>query len=363
MDKEAPKRPLARLAKARTRDWLPAPRIQGLTLLAATFAGIYVCYLLVAPFLPALTWALVLTVLFAPITIQLENRLNRPNLAAITTVLIIAVTVVVPATLVAQRLVTEAANGAYLIQSQFEAGTWRQAIDAYPQIAKIDKWIEQQIDFGAIIHNVAAWLTAAGASFVRGSVVQLLGLLLTFYLLFYFLRDRTLTLKTLRRLSPLSPPEMDQLFRRTVDTIHATIYGTLAVAAVQGALGGFMFWWLALPAPLLWGLVMAVLAVVPVLGAFVVWIPASIYLALVGDWTKAGILATWGALVVGTIDNILYPILVGNRLRLHPVPAFISFIGGLQLFGPAGLVIGPMAVTITLTLLDIWRMRTAAGQE
>jgi predicted PurR-regulated permease PerM len=156
---------------------------------------------------------------------------------------------------------------------------------------------------------------------------------------------------------------MDRLFTQIADTVHATIYGTVVVAGVQGTLGGLMFWWLGLPTPLLWGLVMALLAVVPVLGAFIVWIPAAIFLALDGSWGKALILVSWGALVVGTIDNLLYPMLVGNRLKLHTVPAFISLVGGLALFGPAGIVLGPMAVTTTLMLLDVWRTRIAEPKD
>jgi predicted PurR-regulated permease PerM len=334
-----------------------------IVLLAATLAGAYLCLLLAAPFLPALTWALVLSVLFVPIHRILEARMKQPNLAAVVSVLIVALTIVGPATFVGQRLVTEAANGAVLVQAELETGTWRHVLENHPRIAPIEKWIEQQFDLPAIFGNVATSLTATAASFVRGSVVQLLGALLTFYLLFYFLRDRGLVVTTLRNLLPLSPAETDRLFARSVDTIHATIYGTLVVAAIQGTLGGMMFWWLGLPAPFLWGLVMALLALVPVLGAFVVWIPATIYLALDGAWTKAAILGFWGAGVVGTIDNILYPILVGKRLELHSVPAFISFIGGLQLFGPSGLVLGPMVVTLTLTLLDIWRRRTKDAQD
>jgi predicted PurR-regulated permease PerM len=195
---------------------------------------------------------------------------------------------------------------------------------------------------------------------VKGSVLQAIGFFLTFYLLFFFLRDRRVALQLLRSLSPLSEAEMNRLFGRVGDTIYAIIYGTLAVSAVQGLLGGLMFWWLGLPAPLLWGVVMALLAVVPVLGAFVVWIPAAIFLAMEGSWEKALILAVWGAAVVGTIDNVLRPILVGQRLKLHTVLAFISVVGGLILFGPAGLILGPVALTVTMALLEVWRRRTAA---
>lgn len=188
-------------------------------------------------------------------------------------------------------------------------------------------------------------------------MIQAIGVLLTFYLLFYFLRDQRAVLLSLRSLSPLSEAEMDRLFSRVSDTVHATIYGTLAVAAVQGTLGGLMFWWLGLPAPLLWGLVMGVLAVVPVLGAFIVWIPAALFLALDGSWGKALMLAVWGGVVVGGIDNVMYPILVGHRLRLHTIPAFIAIVGGLVVFGPSGLILGPVTLTVTVLLLEIWRSR------
>lgn len=338
-------------------------RIEALILSVATFGGIYVCYLLALPFFSPLTWALVLAVLCASAHRVIEDKLGMPNLAATICVLMVALIIVAPATFVIERLINEAAKGAILIQAQVEGGAWRSTIDAHPWLAPIDKWIEQQIDLPAIFGNAASGLTKIGASFVRGSVVQLIGVVLTFYLLFYFLRDRRLALETVRKLSPLSQKEVDRLFQQIVDTVHATIFGTVFVAGVQGTLGGLMFWWLGLPTPLLWGLVMALLAVVPVLGAFIVWIPAAIYLALSGSWEKAIILSLWGGGVVSTVDNFLYPILVGNRLKLHSVPAFISLVGGLSLFGPAGIILGPLAVTITMMLLDIWRTRTAGPSD
>ena len=194
-------------------------------------------------------------------------------------------------------------------------------------------------------------------------MIQAISVLLTFYLLFYFLRDQREALRSLRSLSPLSEADMDRLFSRVGDTVHATMYGTLAVAVIQGTLGGLMFWWLDLPAPLLWGLVMGVLAIVPVLGAFVVWIPAAVFLALDGSWGKALILALWGGVLVGGIDNVIYPILVGNRLRLHTIPAFMAIVGGLIVFGPSGVILGPMTLTVTVLLLEIWRNRTPEATQ
>ena len=316
-------------------------RIEALVLSVATFGGIYVCYLLALPFLSSLTWALVLAVLCASAHRAIEVKLGMPNLAATICVLMVALIVVAPATFVVERLINEAAKGAIVIQAQVERGAWRSAIDVHPWLAPIDKWIEQQIDLPAIFGNVASWLTNIGASFVRGSVVQLIGVVLTFYLLFYFLRDRRLALETVRKLSPLSQKEMDRLFKQIVDTVHATIYGTVFVAGVQGTLGGLMFWWLGLPTPLLWGLVMALLAVVPVLGAFIVWIPASIFLALNGSWEKAIILVLWGGgwSAPSTISFIRCLSEIGSSCI--PPQRLFPWSGGSLYLGRPGLSLGP----------------------
>jgi predicted PurR-regulated permease PerM len=329
-----------------------------LVLMATIALGLYLCYLMALPFLPALTWALALAVLFMPGHQWLESTMKHPNLAASVSVLGIGLIVVVPAVFMGQRLVSEAVKGADTIRAKVESGEWQRVLDGYPRVAPIAQRIEGQIDLPGTISTIAAWLTNAIAAFVRGSVIQAISVLLTFYLLFYFLRDRRAVLLLIRSLSPLSEANMDRVFSRVGDTVHATIYGTLAVAAVQGTLGGLMFWWLGLPASVLWGLVMGVLAVVPVLGAFIVWIPAALLLALEGSWGKALILVVWGGVVIGGIDNLMYPILVGNRLKLHTIPAFMAIVGGLIVFGPSGLILGPVTLTVTMLLLEIWRSRT-----
>jgi len=208
------------------------------------------------------------------------------------------------------------------------------------------------------VQTLASWLSTTAGSLVTGSVFQAINFCIVFYLLFFFLRDRRIALHSFLILSPLSKTEMETMLGRISDTIHATAYGTLALSSAQGLLGGLMFWWLGLPAPLLWGVVMAFLAVIPMLGAFVVWIPAVGFLALEGSWGKALTLILWGMFVVGTVDNLLRPILVGNRLKMHTVLAFLSVVGGLMLFGPAGLILGPLTITITTMLLEIWRARS-----
>lgn len=338
-------------------------RIGPLALIAATIAGIVVCILLAAPFLGALVWALTLSILFSPLHAKIEARLKHPNLGALVSVLTSALVVAAPAAFVVQSLIQQAAASAASIQSRITSGAIQRLLDAHPSIAPLGRWIEQQIHLPAMTGNLATWLGNVGATFARGSVAEVIEIVLTFYLLFYFLRDRRAAGRLLYEWLPLTDAETDRLIGRVTDTVHATIYGTVAVASVQGFLGGLMFWFLGLPTPLLWGLVMGLLSIVPVLGAFVVWIPAAVFLALQGDWAKAIVLTAWGAVVVGGIDNVLRPMLVGHRLRLHTVPAFISMIGGLFLFGPSGFILGPLVVTVTMLLMEIWKARNAARDQ
>jgi predicted PurR-regulated permease PerM len=196
---------------------------------------------------------------------------------------------------------------------------------------------------------------------VTTSVWAAMQLLITFLVLFYFLRDRDQSLALLRSLSPLTERETARVFKRVSETIRGTVFGTLVVAVVQGILGGAMFWLLGLPAPVLWGAVMAILSTVPVLGAFVIWLPTAGFLALGGDWGKALILAIWGSVVVSLIDNLLYPVLVGSKLRLHTLPVFFAIVGGLIVFGGSGLILGPVVLALTVALIEAWRQRTRGG--
>jgi len=333
-------------------------QVHMLLLMALTVAGLYLCYRLAAPFVPAMAGALALAVLFAPLHRRLERRLGSGNLAAGACVLVAALLVVVPVALIAGRLIEEIGRGARATQALIESGSWRVAFDRHALLAPVGQWLDKQIDLPAVVAPAASWLTSAGASLLQDSVLQVIGAVLVFYMLFYMLRDRAAAMQSLRSLSPLSDGDMSRLFSEVADTVHATVYGTLIVALIQGALGGLMFWWLGLPEPLLWGVVMGLLAVVPVLGAFVIWVPVAIFLALEGKVGDALLLAAWGAVVVGGIDNLLYPMLVGTRLKMHTLVAFVAIVGGLIVFGPSGFVLGPVVFTVTRLLLEIWKRPT-----
>lgn len=327
-------------------------------LVAATALLLFLCWRLVQPFISPLAFALALAIIAHPLHRWIARRVSNVTVAAGLAVLVIALAIIGPAVFVGHSVVREATAGAQQAQAALESGKWREQIAQHPRLAGALTQFEQ----GASLQGLAAQTGKRLTQVVTGSGWVVVELLLTLFVLFYFFRDRRGALGTLRSLVPLSERETDEVFTRVANTIHASIYGTLVVAAVQGALGGLIFWWLGLPAPILWGVVMGLLAIIPVLGAFVIWVPAAIFLAASGQWGKAAILAAWGGIVIALVDNLLYPVLVGKRLRLHTVPVFFSIVGGLALFGTAGLVLGPVVLALTDAILEIWRRRTAAGR-
>ncbi|HEY8124102.1 MAG TPA: AI-2E family transporter [Methylocystis sp.] len=329
--------------------------------LAVTLAFISATVLISAPFLPALTWALVLAVVFINPHRVLE-RFLPPSVAAGVSILIVGLVIVAPLLLVLERLVSEAAAGVDYVQKTVQQGSWQTMLDAHPWLGGFQSWVARRFDLQATFSQLGAFVTNLTASFLRASTGQVITTLLAFYLLFFFLRDRAVALQTLARLSPFSNIETGKIIVRVRDTIHAILFGTLAVAALQGVLGGFMFWVLDFNSPLLWGLIMGLVSIIPVLGSFVIWIPATIYLVIEDRWVEAIVLAVWGGVVIASVDNLVRPLLIGDSMRLHTVPAFIAMLGGLQLFGASGIVVGPIVMALSPLLLDFWRRRVGPDQ-
>ena len=320
------------------------------------------CGALLKPFFNPIAWALSFAVIAHPVHAWLERRIKRENLAAGLATFGIAVLIAGPMIFVADNIIRDSTSAVKSIQAGVESGKFQEELSRHPRVEAALQSYWQQSDPGSQFQGAAAEVGKRVTQVLAGSAWAFVDLLLTFFILFFLFRDRSAALKVVRSWVPLSSRETDEVFTRVSDTIHASIFGTLVVAAVQGILGGLMFWWLGLPAPILWGAVMALLAIVPVLGAFVIWVPAAIYLAASGQWGKAALLTAWGTVVIGLVDNLLYPILVGTKLRLHTVPVFFSIVGGLAVFGACGLILGPVIFALTDAILEIWRRRTAHGK-
>ncbi len=330
---------------------------------AVTMACLAVCIWLAAPFFTAIVWALALAVAAYPVHKWIAVRTSNTTLAATLTVAVIVLLILAPILFIAQQLMVEFASESKRFQYWLATFDIQSYFFNTPFTYRIYQWLKENLDFtkdsGALQSNVGSYLTV----WLGNTIATVTQFLIMLFLLFFIYRDRTIVMKTFRDHVPLSRQETAHVLARVGDMVYATVYGSLGVAAVQGFLGGLMFWMLGLPAPLLWGAVMMLFAIVPVVGTFIIWMPAAIVLFLQGSTTKAIILLIYGATAISLVDNLLYPYLVGSKVRLHTVPVFISIAGGLIVFGLSGLVVGPAVLSLTLALLEVLRQRTEYGRS
>jgi predicted PurR-regulated permease PerM len=353
---------LVEASSTRNGRW-SRPRIRAATLALLAGFGIYLCYRMAQPCIPSLVWAGALALIFSPLQQWIEGKLRKPNLAAAFSLVIIGLLVVVPATWFAQKLAEQATSVPQNIQRQIAVGKWHLHGNEHPHLAHLLALIERQVSSPDNASMAVTWLKTLLSRLIQESFVAVVQVSLTLYFLFYFLRDRFRVLKSIRSFVPLSDTDIDTLFCRVNDTIHATLRGMLALSVLQGVLGGLMFWALGVPSPWFWALVAAVFAFVPVVDTFVLWLPAAIYLGLEGRWGEALVVAALGSLLVRGIESFLYPVLVKDRLKVPSVSIFISLVGGLFLFGWSGLVLGPVLLTTTSALLEMCASRFGETRE
>jgi predicted PurR-regulated permease PerM len=339
-----------------------APR--NLALIAVTAIAIYLCWLMIQPFFKVIVWASVLAIIFYPVYARLIKWGRSPVTSGILTTLLVVVTVVVPLTFIGLALIREVAAAVPHLQEGITSVTKMVNADS-----PVRDWVQQYVDIDSLLdpqfisNRLQAWSAAIGKELVDivgdifGTALQGFFVLFTLY---YLLRDADRIIAAVRNFVPLEARDTDRILRETNDVIHASLHGVLAIAAIQGALGGLAFWVLRLSSPLLWSVVMFFLSMIPIAGAFVVWMPAACYLLITGHWVKALLLALWGGLVIGTIDNLLRPRLVGQKTKLHELVVLFSVLGGLKVFGILGIVVGPVVVAVTLALVDVWRQANAA---
>src|SRR5687767_10864106 len=334
----------------------------GLITLGVVLAiALYLCWLMLLPFVNVILWAAVLSVVFYPLHRRIHERIGSPAGAAAVSTLLVVVLILLPATFITIAVVRELAGAADNLQAGVQrlssASTipglgW--VLDRTRGYVDIDPVAAQKF----IAERLQGWGAALAAStllVVGGAVGAIVQIVLVVFTLFYLFRDGDRIRRALYEFLPLERIQMHDITVRTRDVIAATIYGVLAISAIQGTLGTLIFWILGLPSPILWGVVMFFLSMIPMAGAFLVWVPAAIFLAITGAWPRAIVLVVWGVIVVGSVDNLLSPRLVGQRTRLHELLVFFSVLGGLQVFGVLGLVVGPVVLAITLALADVFR--------
>lgn len=321
------------------------------------------CWILM-PFFGAIFWGAILAILFQPVQRWFAARFGkRRNLAALVTLSLIVLIVIIPLTFVAATLVQEIA----LAYQQIKAaqpnmtGWFQDVVHALPtSIQRILRGygltdiasVQKKLTDGAAA--ISQFVATQAFSIGQNAFQFIVSFGIMLYLVFFLLRDGGEIGRRVRRALPLDEDHKHLLLTKFTTVVRATVKGNIAVALVQGALGGLIFWILGIDGVLLWGALMAFLSLLPAIGAGLVWAPAAIYFGVTGQIWKCVILVVFCVGVIGLVDNLLRPILVGKDTKMPDWVVLISTLGGMALFGINGFVIGPLVAALFMASWDIF---------
>jgi predicted PurR-regulated permease PerM len=335
------------------------PRIFALVVAAALG---YALTLIFAPFVGPLAWAAFLAFLLYPLNLRLRRRFSGRGIAAGVLTVLAPVTILLPLSALSIDFVTQISALLQKLQKSAAELDIKSFSDLqqFPWIARINVWLEAHA--GVSAEQIQSWLVSGtrevlqraatlSGGFFLGALGSLLGFAVMLFLLFFFLRDGDGMLARARRLIPLDDGRKERLFRQLSDVTRAIVIGTSVTALLQGVLIGIGFTIARLPSPVVFGVLAALLSMLPVGGAAFVWGPAVIWLFVDGRWGYGIFMLAWGILL-GGLDNVLRPMLISGRARISALAVFIGVLGGISAFGSIGIIAGPVVLSLALALIE-----------
>jgi predicted PurR-regulated permease PerM len=329
----------------------------------------YLAFQVLSPFLRAIAWAGVLSILFYPLYAYLSANLKWKSLAAMTTLLVILIIIIGPVTYLSVLLVGEITEVAGYMEKD-KLATLTEMVEHPWMVWALEKVKPmlggEEVDVGKIlvegIQNIGRSLLSNITTGAKNMFAVLINFIFMSLSIFFLLRDGPGFLARFRNYLPFSDEQKDRLEVQTKDMVVSTIYGGVVVALVQGIMGGVAFYFVGVPSPVIWGTAISIMSFIPMLGTFSVWFPAVIYLFLQGMHVQGFILFFIGAFGISMVDNILKPIIIGERTKMPTLLIFFSVLGGIKLFGLVGLIMGPLVVALFISVLEIFR-NIEGGEE
>jgi predicted PurR-regulated permease PerM len=317
-------------------------------------------FAMIRPFLLTILLAAVFTAVGYPLYLQFLDVLGgRSILAAIATLVLLLVLVIAPLLMVLGAAANEALRVSETIGPQLQQlvstpAEFEGRLRTIPGYQFVEPYRQQILTkAGDLVGGAGAFLFDALSATTRATVVFLFHFFVLLYTMFFFLTSGPEMLKSALTYLPLKDAEKERMLERFVSVTRATLKGTVLIGIAQGALGGLSFWVAGIDGAIFWGVVMTVLSIIPGVGGALVWVPIAIILLAQGEVWRAVGLAAFNSLVVGSVDNLLRPRLVGRDTEMHDLLIFFSTLGGLMLFGASGFIVGPILAALFLT---IWEM-------
>jgi predicted PurR-regulated permease PerM len=331
--------------------------------------ALYLFFRILRPFFVPIIWGAVLAGLFFPLNDWLRRRMKRDNVRAVIMCLVVVALIVAPALFLAMGMVGEATSVYPKLKDGLQAGKYDFLLR--PQLhglnEKIDTLLGGRIDTKAL--DVESFILGSADRLIKYLLQQASGIagnlawavvnfIFTVISMFYFFRDWCSLGDRVRELLPMSEDLKTKLATRVREVMRATIYGGIMVGAVQGVLEGLIFWMLGVQSPIFWGATTMFLALLPPFGHAFIYVPAGVILIASGSLVKGIVMLALGIGLVSNVDNVLKPVLIGRRTKIHQLIVFFSMLGGLKAFGVLGLVLGPVLASVLLALLEVYKPHT-----
>lgn len=337
-------------------------------LLALLVGSLIIAFMVLQPFLNTIALAAIFAVVLHPLYVRMRTYLgNNSSLASLAALLVGCLLVIIPVGIVGTLVVNEATS-AY---SSLVSGASRTSAE---QVAtSIGAWLEPSVPGASVYaHTISAelntyvtqslqWLVSRTGDAFASILGLLLRLLIFLMALYYFLKEGSALEKLLITKSPLLDADASLIFKRLSLTVSSVVKGSLAIACIQGILAGIGFLIFGVPNAALWGISTAVAALIPGVGTSLVLVPAVIYLFATGSLGPAVGLLLWGSLLVGLIDNFLAPRLMGKGAQLHPLVILLSVLGGIVLYGPVGIFLGPLTISFLFAVYTVYTKQVVEG--
>lgn len=306
---------------------------------------LYLSFLIVKPFFTAIVLGLILTFILYPVYVRLERKLKRPRIASAIMIIVIFVLVIVPSSFIVTKLVTQSVNAYNTFRSlEFSMPA---SVQRFMEIAGVN--LEQVFD--QIAKTVKDYFVNSVPDILSSIAQMLLNLFVMFFVIYYAFINGRMWLKLLKEGLPLDADHKERLFKRMGSITSAVVYGQFLTAVIQGSLGGLMFLIFGIPNAIFWGIIMIIFSFIPFLGTPIIWLPAAIVELLHGHYFSGIGILLIGTIFVTNIDNILRPYLISTKDNLSPLLILIGVLGGLQLFGFVGILIGPLLLALLQTVI------------
>jgi predicted PurR-regulated permease PerM len=342
-------------------------QVRLIAVLAAIAIALYICWLMLQPFITVLAWATVLVIVFFPVHKRIGQKIKRRGLCAMVSTLLVILIFVLPLILLTMAVTNELAGAVTNLPAQMD-----QMMDPNGPAGRASTWVRERFGIDAIgwqgffvqqLKTYGSAILGRSVGIVGNVLSMIVKVFFVIITMYYLFRDGDQIVKALPAAMPFGMEQSELLLARTSQVISASVYGVVTIALLQGLLGGLAFWILGVPSSILWAVVLALVCMIPLAGSFFVWLPAAIYLMMTGHLTKGILLVIWGAFVISTVDNVLRPKLMKDQTKLHELFIFFSVLGGISMFGLLGIVLGPVVLAITLGLLESLKFHTLARCE